>query len=118
MIIMDKTPNKSAPFFLLFLISCCINAQVPITKNTKINYDVILDTANAKIDIKFNPQNPILNLLIVVSDSAGKTLFLDNQYRFSGAYKHTVDLNKYGKGVYFLNITNDSERFYQKLTIK
>jgi hypothetical protein len=101
-----------------FLFSICLNGQVTSTTKTGISYDIIVDTVYSRVAIQFNPDRMILNLLVIVTDSIGNTMFLDNQYCFSGPYHRVIELGPYGRGIYFINITNDAERIYRKIIIK
>src|SRR5438874_704637 len=71
-----------------------------------------------KFDIDFSAKNEISNLLVIVSDSLGRTIFLDNQYRFRGNYNRSVDLSNEKKGDYTLKVIRDHEKIETKLSVK
>jgi hypothetical protein len=56
-------------------------------------------------------------MLVVVTDSAGQTLYLDNRYRFKGPYRHRFDLGSPGKGTYRIEVIRDAEHTRKKITI-
>lgn len=107
-------------FYLIFTLFFTTNltAQTTAAGKVQTNYDIIVDSLNYKLFVNLNLETVIYNLLVVVADSSGHTLFLDNKYRFNGLYNHQFDLSMSGKGVYYLSITIDEERINKKITIK
>jgi hypothetical protein len=71
-----------------------------------------------KIKIDLENDKVIYNLLVIISDSTGRTIFLDNQYRFKGNYSNTIDLETEKKGNYFLKIIKDEKRIEKNLRIE
>lgn len=89
-------------------------AQVASTKQQ--NNQFVYMTNPIQVDVP--SQGTIENLLVVISDSAGRTIFLDNRTRFVGTYKRAIDLSQSGKGPYTLCIAKDDGRAYTKFYIK
>jgi len=114
-----KTSLRKSLACCAAMLFCSINlsAQQKVTQ-PQIAYNIIVDSVNNKIDINFDAETMIHNLLVTVSGPNSQTLFLDNQYNFQGLYHHQIDLNKYGKGTYYLNIINDEERINKKIIVK
>ena len=73
---------------------------------------------NKEVHIEFNSDTTLDNVLILVVDESGNTVFLDNQKNFKGIYKCFVDMSTYAKGNYFVNIKSESEQKQAKLTIR
>ena len=110
---------KSKILLLSFIViascSITINAQTVPSKSTGSDLKIMNDSINHKVDIEFTVDKEISNLLVLVSDSLGNTLFLDNQYRFKGNYKHTLDFKERGKKWYSLKIIKDEEQISKKI---
>lgn len=70
------------------------------------------------INIEFDTEKPIANVLILVVDSAGNTIFMDNQSNFKGSYKCNIDMKLYNKGTYDVKIKSDGEEIDKKLSLK
>lgn len=114
---------RSASFikalFLALLLSVLkINAQEISTESMPTGFHVMADDLNHKIDIEFRSDSIIYDLIILVTDNIGHTIFLDNKRAFRGNYKHSVDLQMAEKGNYSVKILKDSERIEKKLTLK
>lgn len=69
------------------------------------------DTANHTLSLCLSTLQTTENLLIVVSDSSGETIFLDNKRRFMGHYEKQIDLSAACPGYCTVRITKDEERF-------
>jgi hypothetical protein len=48
----------------------------------------------------------------------GESVFEDELTKFSGDYKHEVDLSKYSKAIYFLEIESDQGVISKKITLQ
>lgn len=103
---------------LLLLCVSKINAQEISTGSMPTGFHVMADDLNHKIDIEFRSDSIIYDLIILVTDNIGHTIFLDNKRAFRGNYKHSVDLQMAEKGNYSVKILKDSERIEKKLTLK
>ena len=68
-----------------------------------------------KLALTFVSLQPVQNLLIIVQNKRGLTLFLENQYRFAGDYKRTIDLQDQPDGEYTRSITADDEKICQSI---
>jgi predicted RNA-binding protein len=73
---------------------------------------------NKEVVIEFDTDQILENVLILIVDGEGNTLFLDNQKNFKGIYKCSVDMSMYTKGNYFVNIKSEGEQKQAKLTIR
>lgn len=96
---------------LMFLLPPVSNAQESAQRPLGLR----LAKAAGKITLEFDADKKIYNVLVVVSDSLGTTLFMDNQYRFEGHYKSDIDLRKPGN--YSVDITCDDRHFTQKVKV-
>lgn len=109
--------NKLTFVFIIFLaLTTKLNGQA----NKYIESDIKVQSqrTSKNIDIEFKAEQEIYNLLIVIADSLGQTMFLDNQYRFKGNYKKSIDFSKAAKGNYTVKITRDKEQFNKKVSIQ
>jgi hypothetical protein len=79
---------------------------------------VIVDSVHRSIAIDFSRPNMVYNLLIHINDSTGTTIFLENQYRFKGHYNRSIDMQKPGKGTYFLEVIEDNKHTNKKIVLK
>lgn len=102
---------------LLFLIPPSLIAQATAPAAAYKAVSVINNTALKKVNIQFESEKEIENLLVIVFDRRGETIFLDNQYRFKGKYDQSIDLKEYGKGEFSLKVVRDENMFQQKIII-
>ena len=109
--------NKNLFITIIVLIgfSTTVIAQIAAPQLIASDLKIVNDSINHKVDIEFTSDKEISNLLILITDSLGNTMFLDNQYRFKGYYKQIVDLKEAKKGNYFLKIIKDDEQINKKL---
>ena len=104
---------------LIILPVFSIKAQNNSDQKLKINsLKVETDLNKRTLNIDFKIAEVVDNLLVRINDSSGQTIFLDNQYRFSGNYKQSVNLLKQGKGFYTVEIVGDKELLNKKLELK
>jgi hypothetical protein len=103
--------------FLLFGVNH-MNAQSGSNLDSQSNISVQNDNSNHKVTINFSCDQPIENLLVIVCDSIGQTVFLDTQYRFKGQYNRSVDLTDSPKGHYLVKIIRDEEKINRKITMQ
>lgn len=117
-----KSTGSFKEFFLItllfFSLTFTLNAQTELSPATNSDIKIVTDNIHRKVDIEFNSDKEISNLLVMISDSLGRTVFLDDQYRFKGKYKQSVELKEEGKGNYFVQIIKDNERFKKSIKIE
>lgn len=95
---------------LVLLLSFSAEAQTAQRINLPLgDLKVNADSLARSFTIGFNAQNEVANLLVRVSNSSGETLFLDNQYWFTGSYSRVVKLLDQQPGLYILEITKDDD---------
>jgi hypothetical protein len=99
---------------VLVLISTAIKSQERKIEKT-MNLYITNDPVNKNITITFRAEKEILNVLVLVYDQTGNTIFLDNKYHFRGDYKGLVDIKHLPEGDYTVSIINDDEKFNKKL---
>ena len=87
------------------------------TSTRKTSYIVALtnNSSNNKVEINFSAPEKINSLLVLIADSSGQIVFLDNKIDFKGTYKRIVDLRK---GNYYLKINDNEERIIKPLIIE
>lgn len=105
-------------------ILCLVIGQQTLSGQTagarKINDDVKLqcNKLSNNVSIEFSARNEILNLLVIVTDSIGNTIFLENQYRFKGNYKRLINFTSHPKGKYQVKIIGDEQKINRKLDVQ
>lgn len=82
------------------------------------NLKILNDSLNPNVQISFDTQRQVDNLLLLIIDKSGNTIFLENKYRFKGSYNGNIDLSKNDKGNFTLIIISDEEKIKKNLTIK
>jgi hypothetical protein len=98
----------------LIAFSSLLFAQASKGTEPKIQVDAV----NQNVDIDFTRTNVVYNLLVHINDSTGITVFLDNQYQFTGHYKKSIDMKKQKKGTYFIEIVEDNKHTNKKIVLK
>ncbi|MCD6020110.1 MAG: hypothetical protein K0S53_3231 [Bacteroidetes bacterium] len=99
-------------FFLAFNLKAQTGMKIPTDVKANPN------SATGKLDVEFKNEKQVDNLLVIVTDSLGRTIFLENLYRFKGPYKKSIELSEGGKGSFSLQVIKDAERIHKKLSIK
>jgi hypothetical protein len=102
---------------LAFAIPCKNVAQNVSKADEKPDYKVSL-LENRSVNIEFDTDKTLSNILIIIVDDLGNTVFLDNQHDFKGTYKCSVDMSTYSKGNYYVRIKTDEEEKQTKLSIR
>jgi hypothetical protein len=75
------------------------------------------DSTNRMLTVAFKCPSEIYNVLVLLTDAKGNTIFLENKQRFKGEYQRTVDLKGSAPGIFELQVINDEERITQSLSI-
>lgn len=117
---LNKLISKKTIAFLhvLVLIVLKSNAQIiPSTPMIENTLEVANDLFKNKVNIEFSAKQEIYNLLVLITDEHGKTIFLDNRYHFTGNYNKSIDFKSYDKGVYLVKIISDHENVTKKIDI-
>ncbi|MCW3104196.1 MAG: hypothetical protein JWO09_2636 [Bacteroidetes bacterium] len=108
---------RSLFILLLSLSALAAPAQTQAQRPSAAKIQV-QEKAARKISLEFGSEKEIGNLLIVISDKDGQTVFLDNQYRFKGDYNKMIDLAETGAGAYTLKVVRDEDVFVQQIEIR
>ena len=111
---------KSRPIILTiilaFVFSYMNQAQNASKQEPKTDYKVSL-LEDRSVNIEFDTEKTVSNILIIIVDDFGNTVFLDNQSDFKGTYKCNIDMSTYSKGDYYVRIKSDTEEAQKKLSI-
>lgn len=105
----------------LFIFSCIyaeLHAQASSGNERPDQVNIQNTNSGSKLDIHFNCDQVIQNLLVIVSDSIGQTIFLDTQYRFKGNYTRSIDLSNSPKGEYSVKVVRDDEKINKKIRMQ
>ncbi|MCW3075674.1 MAG: hypothetical protein JWO32_283 [Bacteroidetes bacterium] len=95
-----------------------LSAQVSGARKINANVKVECEKFSNRVDIEFSALKEISNLLVLITDSLGQTIFLDNQYRFKGNYKIHADLSNNLKGKYTVRIIGDEQKIDRKIDVQ
>lgn len=60
----------------------------------------------------------VTDVVIKVTDIKGQQVYAENKKQCNGEYKTTIDLSKFSKGVYFLNIVTDKGAASRQLVVE
>jgi hypothetical protein len=108
---------KKAAFILLCLFGANVFFSQSISGKTA-NFVLESDAAKSTCTIAFTSLQEIQNMLVLVTDNKGNTVFLENKYRFTGTYRRIVDLKDFAKGEFEVKIINDEEQIKRIVTMK
>ncbi len=108
---------KNLIYAFLFVISLQCNAQTAATADTNNKLKISV-SADRSMQIEFPVDKNVYNVLVLLVDDSGNTVFLDNQYNFKGIYKRNVDLSKSPIGNYYLKVSNDDAVVTKKLSFQ
>jgi hypothetical protein len=71
-----------------------------------------------KIKIDFFADKEIGSVLVMISDTLGQTIHMENRDRFKGSYSQTFDLWKQKKGTYLVEVSRDADYYKTKCVLK
>jgi hypothetical protein len=103
---------------LSLMFAGTMEAQAIPAKNKASEVSIVADPIKQKIKIEVNQGAEICNILVLVVDETGKTIYMDDRSHHKGIYKNEVDLGKKGKGMYALKIIADHEEINQKVVLR
>ncbi|MES2590257.1 MAG: T9SS type A sorting domain-containing protein [Bacteroidota bacterium] len=110
--------NKPTLFFYLIFILVLSPLLSSAQQSDGNAIKIYSDSSHQNIQIDYEPQGMVYNLLVQVSDSSGRTIFLDNRYKFSGSYQKSFDMKNQKKGIYFVQIIGDDKHINKKIELK
>lgn len=82
------------------------------------NFSVCTGSKPMQCTISFSCAVIIDNVLVLVHDSRGQTVFLENKNRFRGEYRKELDLNGLSPGDYTVQVYNDNEKLRSHIHIE
>ncbi|MGZ3861570.1 MAG: hypothetical protein ACXVPN_01205 [Bacteroidia bacterium] len=88
--------------FSVIALTFVIHANAQIT-------NVACKNANKKIEVSFYTA-PTSNLLVLIADSSGHTVFMDNRINYNGNYTGVLN-TKNNKEKYHLKVISEAVRF-------
>lgn len=86
----------------------------PITKN----FTVCIGNKPMQCTITFSSAAVIDNVLVLVHDPKGQTVFLENKNRFKGEYRKELDLQGLSPGDYTVQVYNDHEKMRSRVRLE
>jgi len=110
-------PIRNILWLFLLLLSTAMQAQSP-SRAIPTDVKIVSDPDTQKIHIEVSQGQEIINLLVLVVDDSGHTVYLDDKSHFKGTYISEVDLKKEGRGMYDLKIIADKEEIRQKVVMR
>ncbi len=89
-----------------------------ITENEIVsNISIFPNPAENNVKINFTV-NTLQNVKLSVIDIIGNSIYHESLNKFIGTYDKSLDLSKFAKGLYLINIKTDNGSYNQKLLIK
>ncbi|MDG2138895.1 MAG: T9SS type A sorting domain-containing protein [Flavobacteriales bacterium] len=107
-----RSPTWTSPIFWTQPGSSRLNGG-----NTISNLDVYPNPSKDIFNISFNSDR-LQNLNIRVINILGNVIFNEERESFIGEYIKQIDLDRYGKGMYFLEIETDDDVVNKKLMLQ
>jgi hypothetical protein len=71
-----------------------------------------------KLEISYLPAAYPRDFMLLIYDSTGKTVFLENQFRAREPYTRLVDLDKYNASKYFVQLKDDEGELKRTIILK
>lgn len=110
--------KKRATLFSILCFTSTIYAQGVAEPKIKEDVKIVNDRMANNVNIAFKAEKEIYNLLVLITDSLGQTIFLDNRYRFNGDYNQSIDFKNYKKGQYTIKIIGDDDKITKKIDVR
>ena len=81
------------------------------------NLNIYPNPNNGLFNISFTSTNS-KNISLSIYNSLGELVFDDYLNNYTGEYFNTIDLDNYGKGIYFITINSDDRVINRKIIIQ
>lgn len=101
---------------LFILLLFCRRADAQITAANDLR--VYCSNNDSIIAINYRPAGIVYNLLVQISDSGGRTVFLENKHKFSGNYQCIYNANLWKGDFLYVQLIADDKRFNKKIELK
>jgi hypothetical protein len=103
---------------IILLLPVITTAQANKIQLSPSDVKTIVNSSSQEVTIELNVQETTENLLILITDATGQTVFLENLHRFRGLYKKNVDLKGTKKGKYLLKVAKDDEKVIKNIFVQ
>ena len=60
----------------------------------------------------------VQNVIVSVTDAYGRQIFEEQKAQYIGEYTQRIELEKYGKGVYILQIVTDRKVYHERIVVQ
>ena len=92
-----------------------INSTVSIDQSLYKSLKIFPNPTNNLLNIQFEPYQDGITGIKLIS-TLGK-IVMDDKILINGAYNGVIDLGKYGKGIYYLQISNSKGNSVRKIVV-
>jgi hypothetical protein len=99
----------------LSLVSFMTLAQQKIQNENRLLLNM---KQQSKVEISYQPASYPVDFMLLISDSAGKIVFLENQFRIMQPYSRAIDLGKYKANKYFVQLKDEEGELKRTITLK
>jgi hypothetical protein len=106
--------NPTYSFYITNNPSPITNTFNVETENDIIKVNVYPNPTGDKVNINFN-SNSSQNINLKLVNSFGQILDIENLKKFKGEYFKVISLERYSKGIYFLQIATDKSIINKKI---
>ena len=79
---------------------------------------VFCTSKGSAITVSYRPPGVVHNLLVQISDSGGRTVFLENKYKFSGSYQCVFNAGLWEHDVLQVQLIADNKRFNKTIKLR
>ena len=70
------------------------------------------------VSVYYQPEGAVANLLVLISDSGGRTIFLENKHKVSGNYRCTFNASEWKDDIVYVQLIADNKHFNEKIKLK
>ena len=81
------------------------------------NLEVYPNPTRDELNVSFVSEE-LQSISVSIVDAYGKEVFSQEDRQFIGEYTQKVNVNRFAKGVYFLQIVTDSNTLYERIIVQ
>ncbi len=110
----NQTKIRVTSLFIFFLF-----CKAGVGQSTSANTLLVSSSSNdSLLTLNYEPLGMVNNLLVQINDSGGRTIFIDNKYRFSGNYQAVYDVSLWKADVVYVQLIADEKHFNKRVRLR
>jgi hypothetical protein len=109
-------PPSYSDLFLCKINNPHVIASIETRPHSSRTFNFFPSPTSGLFNIESNTENP--NIRVIIINSAGQTVYTENNHKVNGTYNKVFDLSALPKGIYFVEVNTGEQRTIKKIVLE